>query len=91
MLPRILPYAGSTNATKGAGALFHSLADFQAIIAKGTPRHASDGEERKKGQTMVWSECKGDEKLAYEKMMGQCISLAHPGVTCEDIRHQVHQ
>jgi hypothetical protein len=47
----------------------------------------------RKGQTLVIKECKEDEvqKLAYDKMMGKCIPLAYPNVTCDNIRFQVHQ
>lgn len=89
----MLPYAGSTSGKLAAGAMFSDLSAFQATIAKGAPRRASDADGHRKGQTLVISECKEDEvqKLAYEKMMGKCILLAYPNVTCDSIRSQVHQ
>jgi hypothetical protein len=75
-----------------AGPMFSKLEAFQDVIARGAPRKASDADGGRKGQTLVISECKDEvQKLAFEKMMGKCIPLAHSGVTCDSIRRQVHQ
>lgn len=93
MSHHMLPYAGSTSMKMAAGLMFSNLGAFQAIIAKGAPRRAIDQDGHRKGQTLVISECKEDEvqKIAFEKMMGKCIPLAQAGVTCDNIRRQVHQ
>lgn len=89
----MLPHAGSTSgATLPAGTMFANLGAFQAIIAKGAPRRACDADGHRKGQTLVAKECTEQvHKLAYEKMMGKCIPLAYPNVTCYNIKRQVHQ